>query len=288
MNTRKYILAAVLVMALISLSCGINLPVTQIETGPTQKVDLQVAMPAGLSTGVELNLEFVAGELKLAPGASDYLASGTATFNVAELEPKVETSGSSYTLHQGNRDIKGIPSFEGNVINEWDLQLADTPMSLNIKAGAYTGTFELGGLSLEKLTISDGGADLTTMFSTPNHVEMNSFAYSTGASTAKLKGLANANFEQMTFNSGAGTYMLSFDGKLQRDASVTVDTGASTVNIIMPEGVNAQVSFDGALTAVNTGSGWNKNGNAYTHPGSGPTITVTVKMATGTLNLETE
>ena len=126
------------------------------------------------------------------------------------------------------------------------------------------------------------------MFSTPNHVEMTSFAYSTGASTANLKGLANANFEQMTFNSGAGTYTLSFDGKLLRDASVTVDTGASTVNIIVPEGVNAEVSFDGALTGVNTGSGWNKNGNAYTHPGSGPTITVTVKMAAGALNLETE
>ena len=288
MNARRHILAATLVAALVSLSCGINLPVTQIKTGPTQKVDLQVPMPEGPATGVELNLEFVAGELKLAPGASDSLASGTATFNVAELEPKVEASGSSYTLRQGDRDIKGIPSFQGNVINTWDVQLADTPMSLNIKAGAYTGKFELGRLSLEKLAISDGGADLTTTFSAPNHVEMSSFSYSTGASSAKLNGLANANFEQMTFNSGAGSYTLSFDGTLERDARVTIDTGASTVNVIVPEGVNAQVSFDGALTSVNAGTGWDKNGNAYTHSGSGPVITITAKMAAGTLNLETK
>jgi hypothetical protein len=288
MNTRKHMLTAALIMALVSMSCGINLPVTQIKTGPIQKVDLQVPMPEGPANGMELNLEFVAGELKLAPGASGSLASGTATFNVAELEPKVEASGSSYTLRQGDREMKGIPSFQGNLINKWDIQLADTPMSLNIKAGAYTGTFELGGLSLEKLTISDGGADLTTTFSTPNHVEMSSFIYSTGASSAKLNGLANANFEQMTFNSGAGDYTLSFDGKFQRDAGVTVDTGASTVTILIPDGVNARVTFDGALTSVNAGSGWNKDGKVYTLPGSGPTITITVKMAAGTLNLKTE
>ena len=61
----------------------------------------------------------------------------------------------------------------------------------------------------------------------------------------------NANFERMTFNSGAGDYTLSFDGDLQRDASVTIDTGAATVNIILPEGANAQVTFDGGLTTVN-------------------------------------
>lgn len=288
MNTYKHILAAALVMAVVSLSCAINLPVTQIKTGPTQTVDVQVSMPEGPSTEVELNLEFVAGEMKLAPGASDYLASGTAIFNVAELEPNVEATGSSYTLRQGDQDIKGIPSIQGDLINEWDLQLADTPMTLNIKAGAYTGTFELGGLSLEKLTISDGGADLTSTFSTPNHVEMSSFTYSTGASSAKLNGLANANFEQMSFNSGAGDYTLSFDGKLQRDASVTIDTGASTVNIIIPEDGNAQVNFDGALTTVNAGKGWNQNGNLYTLSGSGPTITIKVNMAAGTLNLKTE
>ena len=67
MNTRKHILAGALVMAFVSLSCGINLPVTEIETGPTQKVDLQISLPEEPLADVELNLEFVAGEMKLAP-----------------------------------------------------------------------------------------------------------------------------------------------------------------------------------------------------------------------------
>jgi len=92
----------------------------------------------------------------------------------------------------------------------------------------------------------------------------------------------------MTFTSGAGDYTLSFDGDLQRDASVTIDSGVGTVNIIIPEGVNAQVTFDGGLTTVNTNGKWEHNGNVYTLSGSGPTITITVKMGAGTLNLETE
>jgi hypothetical protein len=56
---------------------------------------------------------------------------------------------------------------------------------------------------------------------------------------------------------GAGDYMLSVDSDLQRDANVTIELGLSTLNIIDPEGVNAQVTFDGSLIKVNTGSGWN-------------------------------
>ena len=289
-SKRNCILAAALVLALVTMACGanINLPVTQIKTGPTQTVDIQVPMPEEPSTVVELNLEFLAGELKLAPGASGYLASGTAIFNAADLEPKIEASGSTHTLRSGNLKIEGIPNFQDDIKNEWDLQLANTPMSLNIKAGAYNGSFELGGLSLEKLAISEGGSDLTGTFSEPNHVEMSSFTFSTGGSSVELKGLANANFAQMTFNSGAGDYTLSFDGDLQRNASVTIDAGVGTVNIIVPQGVNAQLTFDGGLSTVNTNGGWDQNGNLYTLSGSGPTITITVKMGAGTLNLATE
>ena len=162
------------------------------------------------------------------------------------------------------------------------------PMSLSIKAGAYTGNFELGGLSLEKLAISEGGSDVKGAFSEPNNVEMSSFTYSTGGSKMVLRGLANANFEQMTFNAGAGDYTFSFDGDLQRDASVTIDSGVGTVNIVVPESVNAQVTFDGSLSTVNIDGGWNQNGNIYTHSGSGATITIAVKMGAGTLNCGTE
>jgi hypothetical protein len=290
MNKRIHcILASALVLALVTLACGINLkpPVTQIKIGSIQGVEILIPMPEESSTGVELNLEFVAGDLKLAPGASGYLASGTATFNAVDFEPKVETTGSSYTLSQGDQEIEGIPVTQDDITNEWDLQLADTPMSLNIQAGAYNGNFELGGLSLEKLGISEGGSNLACAFSEPNHVEMSSFTFSTGGSSLVLKGLANANFAQMTFNAGAGDYTLSFDGNLQRDATVMIDAGVGTLSLIVPEGVNTRLNFEGGLTTINMNGAWAQNGNVYTLSGSGPTITLTVKMGAGTLNLKT-
>jgi hypothetical protein len=288
-SVRIHILSAALILALVTSACGLidKFAVTKIKTGPTQTIDLQVPMPAEPSTGVELNLEFLAGDLSLAPGTGEHLASGTATFNAAEFEPNLETNGSSFTLRQGKVEIEGIPTFDDDLKNVWDLQLADTPMSLNIHAGAYTGNVELGGLSLEKLVIDEVGSTFKGRFSTPNRVGMSSFNYDTGGSTIELTGLANANFEKMIFTSGAGDYTLSFDGELQRDANVTIESGASTVTIIVPDGANAQVTFDGGLTGVNAGTGWVQSDNVYTLQGSGPTITIAVKMGLGTLNLKT-
>ena len=278
-----------ILLALVTSACGLNMksPVTNITTGPTQTIDVQVPLPEA-QTGVELYLEFVSGDLKLSPGANGYLASGTSTFNVASFEPIVEANGASYKLRSGDQKIEGIPKFSDDFQNQWDLQLANTPMSLSINAGPYNGSLELGGLSLEKLTISEAGSNVNVAFSQPNQVAMSTFTYSTGGSTMVLKGLANANFEQMTFNSGAGDYTLSFDGDLQRDAKVLIDSGVSTLNIIVPQGVNARVAFDGGLSSVVPDAAWQKDGDTYTLPSSGHTIDITVKMGIGTLNLKNE
>jgi hypothetical protein len=290
-NSNKFncVLAAAVILTLVSTACGVKMksPITHIETGTEQTVDLQVPMPE-TTTDTELNLVFWAGELTVSPGADAVLAQGTATYNVAALEPKYESNGTSYTLKTGELEVEGIPTFDRDLKNNWDLQLANTPMSLNIQAGTYTGDFELGGLSLEKLSISEGGSVFTGTFSTPNNVVMSSFTFDSGGSTMLLKGLANANFEQMRFKSGAGDYTLSFDGELQRDASVTIDTGAATVNIIVPDGVNAQVTFDGGLSSVISEGDWSQSGSVYILSGRGPTITIAVKMGVGTLNLKTE
>lgn len=276
-------------LSLAATGCGL-IPLTgaQIKTGPVQTTDIQVPLPDAASTGIELNLQFATGNIQLAPGAQGYLASGTATYNAAEFTPKVETDGASYTLRQGEVEIKGLPKVSKDLKSEWNLQLADTPMSLKIDAGPYNGSFELGGLSLEKLAISEIGSDMTGAFSKPNQVKMSSFTYKTGGSKIRLTGLANANFEQMAFESGAGDYTLSFDGDLQRDADVQIDTGVSTMTIIVPDGVNARVKYEGGLSSVNPEGAWVQDGSVYTLAGDGPALTITVKMGMGTLNLKNE
>ena len=51
-RNRDLILAAVLTLALVSMACGVNLnlPVTQIKTGPTQSIDILVPMELSISS----------------------------------------------------------------------------------------------------------------------------------------------------------------------------------------------------------------------------------------------
>jgi hypothetical protein len=285
------ILSLIILVGLVSMaySCSVLTPVsvTKIKTQATKIVDIQAPLPEA-SSEVILSLNFLAGDLKLSPGANGYLAVGTATYNAAEFEPIVETSGITTTLKSGDLKIEGIPKFDDQLVNTWDLKLANLPMSLKINTGPYEGNLELGGLSLENLVISELGSSVNLSFSTPNQVEMASFIYSTGGSTMTLKGLANANFAEMNFDSGAGDFTLSFDGELKRDATVKIGSGASTVNIIIPNGVNAQLTFGGGLTTINADSRWVKNGSLYTLSGSGPTLKINVSMGLGTLNLKAE
>jgi hypothetical protein len=260
--------------------------IVKLETGAMQTTEINIPYSAA-SSDMNMELEFMAGELKISPGAVDSLVMGNATFNAEALKPLVINSEGFYTLQQGDQEYEGFPLFPKDVTNFWDIKLANIPMHLNIEAGAYTGEFELGGLSLKELYINEIGSDMNVVFSQPNQVEMSSFTYMTGGSTMVLKGLANANFSQMDFNSGAGDYTLSFDGDLKRDAKVSIETGMSTLTIRVPRNTNAVVVFDGGMTSINN-NGWAENDNVYSLSGNGPTITINLEMGLGTLNLETE
>ena len=264
-------------------ACSVTIQFPEIQTvGPTQVDDITVPLPTEAGTA-SLSISFGAGTLLLHPG-SDSLVSGTASYNVPELKPVVETEGLTTSISQGEWKLKGIPRI-GDVKVEWDLFLAAVPMDLNIDAGAYKGEFELGGLALENLSVSDGASDVELTFSEPNTTEMTLLQYKTGASNVSLIGLANANFSTMEFDSGAGNYTLDFSGTLQRDASVSIETGVSNMTLVIPTGIPVRITVDGGLSNVTFGSGWEKNGNVYIQEGSGPQLTIIIEIGAGNLVL---
>ena len=253
--------------------------------GPTQEIDIQVEEPD--ANEADVLLTFGAGELRLSPGADGYLISGSATFNLEDFRPKIKVNGNKVRLETGDFGINGVPSLKEEVKNKWDLKFSEMPMRLSINAGAYQGNFDLGGLSLKALDISDGAADVRLKFSERNKVEMETLRYITGASNVRLSELGNANFTSMIFRSGAGDYSLDFSGDWQRDAVVTVESGISNVVIIVPEGQTARVYFKGGLTSVDVRGGWQKSGDQYSLEGNGPVLTINVDMGAGNLQLRT-
>jgi hypothetical protein len=182
-------------------------------------------------------------------------------------------------------DINLIPVLGDELENRWDIELGSFPMELEIAAGGYQGEFDLGGIPLRELRIAEGAAKTDVSFSELNPVQMDTLRYDTGASQASLTGLANANFREMDFRSGAGDYRLDFSGDLQQDAEVSIKTGLSSIVIIVPEGTPATVKFEGGLANVDRSGSWRMSGGLYTLSGEGPELTITVEMGAGNLEL---
>jgi hypothetical protein len=274
------LIPAILALTLASLACGFNIDLPKLPTpGPEVTDEISVSTPD--ADNVSLRLSFGAGKMKLAPGAKE-LVEGTATYNYDAFKPEVVTEEGNVQVKMS--DIKSIPSFE-NLKNEWDFKLGDPSMDLTVESGAYDGSFELGGLSLNNLTIKDGAANVELAFSEPNLVEMSTFRYETGASDVKMSGLANANFSILDFSSGAGDYTLDFSGELKRDASIKIGSGLSNIIIVIPEDVNAVVTVDGGASNVSVGSNWGVSGNVYKQKGEGPTLTFVIDIGAGNVTL---
>ena len=282
----KRLIAGLTALSLATLACSVNVDMGNQATpqiGPTQTENIDVPKPDGDLAVVTLNMG--AGTLSLSSG-SESLISGTVDYNVAEWKPVVETDGQSVTVRQGGDREGNFNAWPGgNVVNDWELQVGDMPMELAINAGAYQGNFNLGGVPLRRLEINDGAATANVRFDEANPEEMTELVYKTGASTVTLTGLSNANFEKMSFDGGAGAYTLDFSGELQRDASVDITSGVSTLTLIVPEGTHAVITSDSAVSSVTTTGEWSTSGSTYTAAGDGPTLTINVDTGVSTLNL---
>lgn len=287
MNAKTSLITVLVVLALTSLACGITLtlPDDAINIGDLRTDTIFVQGTSGTDT-TDVQLEFGAGKLILKPGAPEGLISGTATYNVDGINPQVTTSGNEVSIKQDPYEFKlgGLPNIN-DVENTWELSFGAQPIALDVRAGAFEGQFELGGLTLEKLNIFSGASSMELHFTTPNLTTMSELQVTTGASSAKLYELANANFSLMKFEGGAGDYTLDFSGTLQRDATVEIDAALSNVKIIIPEGVPTTLRLDSGLTNVNAHGAWAGGASNYSLAGNGPTLTIVVKLGAGNLDL---
>ncbi len=276
------ILLAIALLALPSLACSItfNLPDT-VDTTTTRTMDIAADVPVS-GQPTELSIEMGSGELEISGGGAG-LVDGSVRYNVEKWQPTVKTDGSRVEIIQGSEGSIDIP--DRNVINEWNLHLGNTPIDLQIKAGAYQGTLDLSGVPITNLRVSDGASRATVKFDSLNPARMEQLTYKTGASQVDLEGLGNANATKILFEGGAGSYTLDFSGNLQQDISVRLSAGISNVRINVPENARVRVEIGGGLSNVSVGGTWTTNGDVYERNGSGPLIDIKIDMGLGNLEL---
>jgi hypothetical protein len=272
-----------LVSMTFAVSCSVG-----VDIGPTQ--ELAIDEPLGSAAVTDVEIAMGAGNLLVGPGATG-LASGVIRYNVDAWKPTVVRTDNKLTIEQGKKG--GLEALGGDVVNDWQLQLGGAPMRLQVSAGAYEGTYDLGGLTLQDLTIKDGASKTEVSFDSANPGQMQRLLYETGASDVNLTGLANANFRTLEFKGGAGSYTLDFSGQLRTDGTVRIEAGVGTVTVVVPAGTAARVTVDGSLTDVSLQGEWTTTGKTSSTPaaqavGQGKTLTITVDMSVGTLKLVTE
>jgi hypothetical protein len=274
-------LVAALTVTVFLAGCGIGIGST---------VELSIDEPSNDATSTAVAISMGAGKLDLRPGAAG-LVSGVIRYNVDAWRPQVKRSDSSVSVKQNtSKSLSGIGT---GVVNDWRLKLGGVPITLAVTAGAYEGTYELGGLIVEDLSIKDGAAKTHVSFSAPNATEMKSFVYNTGASTVELKGLADAKFKKMEFKGGAGSFTFDFSGDLRIDGSASISAGVGTVHIIVPADTAAEVILTGKLNDVDQEGTWTAADKTYRTPGvaahpDAPLLTITVSMDLGRLTLTAE
>lgn len=279
MKNIRFLLLILLVGLMLACSLSVNVP--EIRTGVTETKSIEESS-SNNGNPVRVSLQMGAGTLDITPGAMKTIV-GTVDYNVSDWEPKIVNSGDYIEISQSNTKSVGIPS--GQIINSWDLQLGSEQMDLSISTGANEGTFDFSGLSLTRLSISDGASKTNVEFTKPNPVQMEKLEYHTGASEVKLFGLGFANVKDVEFYGGAGSYTLDFSGEVKTDMNVRISSGVSDVTLKFPTNTNVLVYINGGLSNINASGTWTINGNTYSSGNGQATITVNMDMAVGNLNL---
>ena len=287
MKSRRLLTSVIVIaiLALTSLACSItfNLP-DKINTTTTQTLNLSEDVPDSGQTS-KVRLEMGAGELEISGGATK-LIEGSIRYNVEKWQPTIIRDSNQVEIIQG---VSGSVNLPGNdVINQWNIKLGNSPIDLQVQAGAYKGTLDLSGIPITNLRVSDGASQATVKFDVLNPAKMERLTYKTGASQVDLEGLGNANTSEIVFEGGAGSYTLNLSGDLQQDLSVKLSAGLSNVRIEVPENANVKVVVGGGLSNVSVGGTWTTNGDTYQRSGSGPTITVNIEMGLGNLELRVQ
>lgn len=277
----KQVIAAILVLILAGFACSIqNIEMKTIET---QSVNISEPLPDDIGSS-ELVFKMTGGKFNIFPGA-DGLVNGSITYNVEQWEPEFTRSNYYYEIKQKSPyNLTGIPT--GDIKNNWELGLSTAlPIDLTIEGGASENTFDLSGLQLTNLRLVQGASETTLRFNTPNPVLMKNLEFKTGASSAKLYGLGQANFITMNFSCGAGNYTLDFTGQLLRDSTVDIKAGVSNITIIIPQNMNAEIINKGLVSNINTEGIWLVTNETYSSMMDGPKLTINLDMAVGNVNL---
>ncbi len=279
-------LVAIVVCALFLAGCMIPIPTVQPLT-VIEPVDEVQVVPQSDAERARVRLRLLSRELTVRSTTDGSLLIGRFHYNVKEWTPKISREASDgvalVTVSQGVGSWIPLGKHE-EYTNTWDVALAEgMPLDLGIDMGTGAATLDLTGLSLTRLSLTTGAADVHVMFQAPNPEPLGTVQVRAGTGRFVGVGLGYANFDQFNVLGGAGSLDLDFTGVYSRSALVDIKAGAGRVIVRVPADIGVRVTFAGVPVVPVEVSGLTERGeHEYVNAAYGSaSLTLTVRIATG-------
>ncbi len=201
-------------------------------------------IPLGEVDSLKMTIKFGAGKLDLISG-QECVFEGNFQYDKSILKPNVqyEILGETgvLTLSQSIKKNLDLPF---PYKNRWNLKLpSDVPLQLYINTATYSGYIDLTNLQIEYFHLNSGASQTNIEFNQPNLIDLKNINIKTGASSIKMLGLANANFNEMNFTGGAGSYTFDFSGNLTKKSKVSINVAAAKIILKIPANMGAKIIF---------------------------------------------
>lgn len=201
-------------------------------------------IPLGEVDSLKVTIKFGAGKLGLISGEEDVFK-GNFQYDKSILKPdiryKILGGSGILTLSQSIKKDLHLPFPYKNI---WNLKLpSGVPLQLYINTATYNGDVDLTNLQIEDFYLNSGASQTNIVFNQPNLIDLKNINIKTGASTIKMLGLANANFNEMNFTGGAGSYTFDFSGNMTKKSKVNINAGAAKIILKIPSNMGTKIIF---------------------------------------------
>lgn len=201
-------------------------------------------IPLGEIDSLKVTVKFGAGKLDLISGEEDVFK-GNFQYDKSILKPNIryeilKKTGILILSQSIKKDLRLSFPFK----NIWNLKLpSGVPLQLYINTATYSGDIDLTNLQIENFYLTTGASQTNIVFNQPNLIDLKNINVKAGASTIKMLGLANANFDEMNFSGGVGSYTFDFSGNLTKKSKVSINVGVAKIILKIPSNMGTKIIF---------------------------------------------
>lgn len=202
-------------------------------------------IPLGEIDSLKVTIKFGAGKLDLISGEEDVFK-GNFQYDKSILKPNIryeilEKTGILILSQSIKKDLHLSFPFK----NIWNVKLpSGVPLQLYINTATFSGDIDLTNLQIENFYFNSGASQTNIEFNQPNLIDLKNINIKTGASSIKMLGLANANFDKMNFTGGAGSYTFDFSGNLTKKSKVDINVGAAKIILKIPSAIGTKIIIE--------------------------------------------